>query len=71
MKLAIAYSTKDQVELTEQTLPSLAGKAPWDLFWCDGSRTEEGQRFFEAHDLVYLFPIYVHFLLPILESLES
>ena len=50
MKLAIAYSTKDQVELTEQTLPSLAGKAPWDLFWCDGSRTEEGQRFFEAHD---------------------
>ena len=50
MKLAIGYSTKDQVELTKQTLPAFAGRSTFDLFWCDGSRTDEGQRFFEQHD---------------------
>lgn len=49
-KVAIAYSSKDQVELTKQTLPALAGRSAFDLFWCDGSRTDEGQRFFEQHD---------------------
>jgi hypothetical protein len=48
MKLAIAYSTKDQVELTEQTLPILADNSH-ALYWCDGSRSEEGQDYFRRN----------------------
>jgi len=48
MKLAIAYSTRDQVDLTEQTLPMLA-KGSFALFWADGSVTEAGRRLFEDH----------------------
>src|SRR5882757_9727571 len=43
MKLAIAYSTKDQTELTVDTLP-LIENCGGDIYWCDGSRTEEGIR---------------------------
>ena len=48
MRLAICYSTRDQVELTKQTLPrAFPGKQPLPdylhLLWCDGSRTEEGR----------------------------
>lgn len=43
MKLAIAYSTKDQTELTVGTLP-LIENCSGDIYWCDGSRTEEGIR---------------------------
>ena len=41
MKLAIGYSTKDQVELTRQTLPRVLDRGA-DLYWCDGSKTEQG-----------------------------
>src|SRR5258708_1107863 len=46
MKLGIAYSTRDQVELTRQTFP-FALRTGADIFWCDGSRSEEGIGFFE------------------------
>ena len=42
MRLVICYSTRDQVELTKQTLPRLPG-ARWRLLWADGSRTEAGK----------------------------
>lgn len=45
MKLALAFSSKDQVELTAQTFPILRD-GQHALFWCDGSTTEEGQAFF-------------------------
>lgn len=48
MRLAIAYSTRDQVELTEQTLPRIMHD-DIDMYWCDGSRTDAGIRFFEQH----------------------
>ena len=47
MKLAIGYSTKDQVDLTKQSLLRLG--SGFELYWCDGSATEEGKRFFEDH----------------------
>jgi hypothetical protein len=53
MKLAIGYSTKDQVEITEQTLPRIMSHAgtSWDLdiFWCDGSQTIDGKAFPEVY----------------------
>src|ERR1700722_18182828 len=49
MKLARGYSTKDQVELTKQTLPRIRDIGA-DLYWCDGSRTEEGRTFFLDRD---------------------
>lgn len=45
MKLAIAYSTKDQVELTEQTIPVLLAEPRIYLYWAEGSSTKEGQEF--------------------------
>jgi hypothetical protein len=47
MKLALAYSTKDQVELTEQTFPILRD-GQHALYWCDGSIERHGQLFFDA-----------------------
>jgi hypothetical protein len=49
MKLAIAYSTKDQVELTKQTfLPLLntAEEKGFHVFWCDGSISDEGKAYY-------------------------
>lgn len=43
MKAAIAYLTKDRVELTKQTFPRIADSAVDHIYWCDGSVTEEGQ----------------------------
>ena len=45
MKLAIGYSTKDQVELTEQTFKHIRV----NFIWADGSTTEEGKAFFEKY----------------------
>lgn len=46
-KVAIAFSTKDRVELSEQTMVPLAPRGgdneDFDLFWVDGSVTEEGE----------------------------
>jgi hypothetical protein len=47
MKLAIAYSTKDQVELTKQTWPRFAEISNLDIYWCDASRDDEAIRFFQ------------------------
>lgn len=52
MKLAIAYSTKDQVELTEQTFMRLLDSIPKydpmiDFLWADASTTEDALGFFE------------------------
>ena len=44
MKLALGYSTKDQVELTKQTLPILLEDSRIELYWAEGSLTEEGQK---------------------------
>lgn len=47
MKLALAYSTKDRVELTRRTHPRVIG-AKYDLFWCDGSKDESALDFFRS-----------------------
>lgn len=41
-RIAIAYLSKDRVELSRRTIKSLLG-LPVDLFWIDGSSTEEGR----------------------------
>ncbi len=50
MKLAIAYSTKDQANLTEQTVASLVRNGQfverYDIWWADGSVTAEGKTMF-------------------------
>jgi hypothetical protein len=48
-KVAIAFSSKDRVELTKQTIAPLL-KGPFDLHWFDGSATKQGQTFFKAFD---------------------
>ena len=48
MKLAIGYSTKDQVELTMQTFLRIYSKGA-DIYWADGSVTEEGKESFSVH----------------------
>jgi hypothetical protein len=42
-KVAIAYSSKDQVDLSRQTVPHLLQPTKFDLWWVDGSRTDEGR----------------------------
>ena len=60
MKLAIAYSTKDQVELTDQTLPRLMKSVNTvehggpTLWWCDGSRTDKGRKIYRDHAAYFL-----------------
>jgi len=44
MKTAIAYLTKDRVDLTKQTFPVLRD-GQHALFWVDGSKTPEGVEF--------------------------
>src|SRR5258708_4243033 len=48
MKLAIGYSSKDQVELTKQTLLQLMQSVKADIYWGDGSSTEEGKAFIDS-----------------------
>lgn len=48
-KVAIAYSTKDRVELTKQTAPVLVN-GQHALFWVDGSETSEGRFAIEPED---------------------
>lgn len=47
MKTAIAFSTKDRTEFTAQTLPRILDEAEgnFDLFWLDGSVTQQGMNF--------------------------
>lgn len=53
-KVAIAFSTKDRVELSKRSFARLVGldavhshtvkPLPYDIFWVDGSSSEEGQQ---------------------------
>lgn len=49
-RVAIAFSSKDRVELTERTIQPLLQPDKFELFWCDGSKTSNGQEFFEKFD---------------------
>jgi hypothetical protein len=45
-KVGIAYTTKDRVDFTKQTLPPIVAESDdFDIFWIDGSATEEGKRY--------------------------
>ena len=44
-RVAIAFSTKDRVELSKRTIEPLLQSDKFDTFWFDGSDTEEGQSF--------------------------
>lgn len=45
-RVAIAFSSKDRTELTKRTIEPLLQSDKFDLFWFDGSRTDEGKKFF-------------------------
>lgn len=48
-KVGIAFTTKDRTDFTRQTLPPIIAEADeFDLFWVDGSATDEGKRFFQT-----------------------
>jgi hypothetical protein len=52
MKLAIAYSSKDEVENTDQTLDRLCASefgTEFDIYWGDGSATDAGLKFFRDY----------------------
>lgn len=55
-RVAIAYSTKDRVELTRQTIKPLLKQKGWDLHWFDGSSTKEGKTFYKKFDFKYWHP---------------
>jgi hypothetical protein len=42
-KVAIAFSTKDRVELSKQSIEPLLQPDKFDLFWIDGSKTKDGE----------------------------
>ncbi len=42
-KVALAFSTKDRVELTRRSIEPLLQPDKFDLFWMDGSDTREGE----------------------------
>lgn len=42
-RVAIAFCTKDKTELSLQTIGPLLQPDKFDLYWCDGSSTEEGR----------------------------
>lgn len=56
MRLAIAYSTKDRVELTRQTIEPLLQHDKFDLHWVDGSATEEARLLFKQYDQYCFWP---------------
>lgn len=43
-RIAIAFSTKDRVELSRRTVDPLLQPGKFDLWWMDGSNSDEGQR---------------------------
>lgn len=54
-RVAIAFSSKDRVELTRRTIQPLLQPDKFDLHWCDGSKTEEGREFFNRSDHTAFF----------------
>lgn len=51
-KVAIAFSTKDRVELSKQTIEPLL-RCDFDLFLVDGSTTKEGEDFLHSNGVSY------------------
>jgi hypothetical protein len=51
-RVAIAFSSKDRVDLTKRTIEPLLQPDKFDLYWCDGSLTEEGQAFHDNHHMI-------------------
>lgn len=49
MKTAIAFLTKDRVELSKQSIQPLLQPDKFDLFWCDGSTSDEGLSFLQTY----------------------
>lgn len=59
-KVAIAFLTKDRVELSRQTIRPLFAPHKFDIWWFDGSKTDEGANL--PYDYPYgLDPKHVHF----------
>lgn len=42
-KVAIAFSSKERMDFTRESFPTLAAETGFDLFWMDGSKSEEGK----------------------------
>ncbi len=53
-KVAIAFLTKDKVELSKRTIEPLLQWDKFDLHWFDGSVTEDGKTLWEDYAAVYL-----------------
>lgn len=56
-RVAIAFSTKNRLELSKQSLPPLLQQNKFDLFWLDGSDDHEAKKFankFKKNDNVNL-----------------
>ena len=49
-RIAIAFSSKDRPELTRRTIEPLLQPDKFDLLWMDGSKTDEGLKFFQGFD---------------------
>ena len=54
--IAIAFLTKDRVELTRRTIEPLLQPDKFDLHWFDGSKTEEGVSFADKGRVTSGFP---------------
>jgi hypothetical protein len=52
-KVAIAFSTKDRVNLTRRTIEPLLQPDKFDLFWMDGSTSQEGMMLQRDYPDVY------------------
>ncbi|MDA8113244.1 MAG: hypothetical protein M0Z43_00745 [Acidithiobacillus sp.] len=48
-KVAIAFSTKDRVELSKQSIKPLLQPDKFSLLWVDGSRTSEGEALWQNY----------------------
>lgn len=56
-KLALAFSSKDRVELSRQSLPRLLRAQPFGVYWNDGSATEEGKFFHQCPPDGFTIPL--------------
>jgi hypothetical protein len=50
-RTAIAFSTCDRVELSRQSIEPLLDDDRFDVFWNDGSKTDEGKQFHQQNPL--------------------
>lgn len=53
-RTAVAFSTKDRVELTRKSVEPLLQPDKFDLFWMDGSESPEGQRLHEQYNFKHM-----------------